>query len=201
MTKSDVTDFILHNLQKIDKTNKYHRVIIDEAITMAFNQAYGDVFERDPRLLNNYTVTYGTTGTPITTALNSDGSTIYEAALPVAYVPFSDKSSGVRNVFTLAKSSTKFYPMSKYELDIADNTLMGEIDDRIGYVVRPEVLEFYGMTGAVSIRIDIVQPFNFYGSSDTIIIPFAKDAQLVGAVIEALRTIPPVDLKDNNSDT
>ncbi len=137
---------------------------------------------------------------PIDSNSNFDGSTIYEATLPVEYVPFNDKASGVRHVFTLAKSSTKFYPMTKYELDIADNTLTGEIDDRLGYVVRPTVIEFHGMTGAVSVRIDVVQPFDAYSSSDTVIIPFGKDAQLLTAVIEILRTIPPVDLQDNNAD-
>ncbi|KKM80877.1 hypothetical protein LCGC14_1335480 [marine sediment metagenome] len=200
MTKAEIISFVWNNLQKVDKTNKYHRVVIEKAITIAFNQGYTDIFDREPRLLDNYTVTYGTTGTPITTALNSDGSTIYEATLPVEYVPFNDKASGVRHVFTLAKSSTKFYPMTKYELDIADNTLTGEIDDRLGYVVRPTVIEFHGMTGAVSVRMDIVQPFDVYLSGDAVMIPFGKDAQLLTAVIEILRTILPVDLQDNNAD-
>ena len=106
----------------------------------------------------------------------------------------------MRHVFTLAKSSTKFYPMYKYELDIADNTLMGEIDNRIGYCVRQTKLEFYRMTGVTSIRIDVVQPFTSYNATDDVNIPFGNDQKLMDMVIEKLRGLPLVDLKDDNSD-
>lgn len=200
MTKREITSFVWNNLQKFDKTNKYHPVVIEMAITLAFNQGYTEVFEKDPRRLDNFTVSYGETGDTLLTELNADGNLMYEVLLPVSYVPLNDKASGVRHVFTLAKSSTKFYPMYKYELDIADNTLMGEIDNRIGYCVRQTKLEFYRMTGVTSIRIDVVQPFTSYNATDDINIPFGNDQKLMDMVIEKLRGLPLVDLKDDNSD-
>jgi len=198
MTKAEIISFVRNNLRKIDQTAKYHRVVVEKAITLAFVQGYGDVFERDPRLLDNFTVTYGISPA-VTTSLDSTMN-IYKATLPVQFVPFKDKASGVRNVFTQAKSTTKFYPMSKYELDIADNTMFGEIDDRIGYCVHGTQLLFYRMTGVTNVRIDVVQQFDEYDDDDEVMIPFAKDMQLVTAVIELLRGIQPVDTMDDNSD-
>ena len=202
MTKAEIISFVWNNLQKVDKTNKYHRVVIEKAITIAFNQGYTDIFDRDPRLLDNYTVSYGASGS-ITPAANATTG-ILEATLPVEYVPFPDKASGVRKVIPENYGSIpdRFYPMNKQELVMAGSTLYGEIDDRWGYVVRKDILQLYKPSGAATfeIRIDIVQPFDAYSSSDTVIIPFGKDAQLLTAVIEILRTIPPVDLQDNNAD-
>lgn len=200
MKKEEITSFVYNNLLKIDKTNKYHINVIEKAITIAFTQAYTDVFERDPRLLDNYTITYGKTGDTLLTELDGDGSTMYVATIPVTYVPFNDKASAVRHIFTLAKSDTKFYPMSKYEMDIASNTLFGETDDRIGYTVRQTMIEFYNMSAITSIRIDIVQQFDQYDAAEDINMPFGNGQSLVDAVIERLRGIPPVDLTDNNSD-
>ena len=200
MTKEDITSLVYNHLLKVDKTNKYHINVIEKAVTVAFTQAYTEVFERNPRLLDNYTVTYGKTGDTLETAVDGDGSGMYVATIPVTYVPFNDKASAVRHIFTLAKSDTKFYPMSKYEADIADNTLFGETDDRIGYVVRQTTIEFYGMTAITSIRIDIVQDFDQYEATDDINMPFGNEQSLIDAVVERLRGIPPVDLTDNNSD-
>ena len=206
MTKAEIISFVKNNLIKIDKTNKYHPAVIEKAITLAFNQGYNDVFDKDPRQLDNYTVTYGGAGTPVAISLNAHTS-IYSSTIPVEYVPFKDKNSGVRNIATEVQSSTKFYPVSKKEFEILPNTLIGEMntnDPRVYYVVRNGSIEYYGLPAAVmlnGVRMDIVQPFDAYSDTDNIIIPFGKDVQLVGAVVEILRSIPAVDLKDDNADT
>lgn len=205
MTKAEIISFVKNNLSKVDKTNKYHNVVIEKAITIAFNQGYSNVFDQDPRLLDNYTRTYGAGGTPI--AIAADGDTgIYTATLPVPYVPFKDKRSGVRHVASVAPGSFKFYPITKKEFDLLANTLTGELnanDPRGYYVVRGDSLEFYGAdaVAAAGCRMDIVIPFDEHASSDQVLIPFAKDMELVLAVVEALKGITPVDLKDNNVDT
>lgn len=204
MTKVEIISFVSNNLKKIDKTNKYHDRVIEAAITLAFNQGYSDIFDRDPRLLDNYTRTYGGSGTTIVIAANSDTG-IYESTIPVPYVPFNDKNSGVRHVASETQSDFKFYPITKREFDSMANTLTGELnanDPRGYYVVRGGTLEFYGVAAVASAgcRMDIVIPFNQHANSDQVLIPFAKDMQLVAAVIELIRTIPPVDLKDNNAD-
>lgn len=206
MTKAEIISFVRNELGKIDKTNKYHPVVIEKAITIAFNQGYNDVFDQDPRVLDNYTVTYGGDGSPI--AIAADANTgIHESSLPAEYVPFKDKNSGVRNIATVAQSAVKFYPVSKREFEILPNTLVGELnanDERAYYVVRKDTIEYYGVPASVvhiGVRMDIVIPFDNYADDDDVLIPFGKDLQLIAAIIEILRSTPKVDLIDNNADT
>jgi len=205
MTKAEIVSFVSNNLKKVDKTNKYHARVIESAITLAFNQGYSDIFDKDPRLLDNYTKTYGGGGTPI--AITADANTsIYTSTLPEQYVPFRDKNSGVRSVATVAQSAFKLYPMAKREFEIFPNTLSGELnanDPRGYYTVRSNTLEYFGVASvaAAGVRMDIVIPFDKYASTDVVLIPFGKDMQLITAVIEVLRSMPAVDLKDNNADT
>jgi hypothetical protein len=205
MTKAEIISFVANNLKKVDKTNKYHPVVIEKAITLAFNQGYSEIFDKDPRLLDNYTKTYGGDGTAIAIAANANTS-IYESAIPEEYVPFRDKNSGIRNIATETQSVFKFYPASKREFEILPNTLVGELnanDTRGYYTVRSETIEYYGVASvaAAGVRMDIVIPFDKYASADVILIPFAKDKQLIDMVIETMRGMPQVDLKDNNADT
>lgn len=202
MTKSEITSFVWNNLKKIDKTNKYHPIVLEKGITFAFNQGYNDIFEKDPRLLDNYTIGYGRIGSELIPTVNST-TELYEVTLPTSYVPFPDKASGVRKVYPQLKATYpnhRFYPMSRHEINVAPDTAFGEIDTRFGYCVRKDTLEFWG-TVDFNVTIDIVVPFDEYAATDSVIIPFGKDMQLVYAVIEAMRTMPPVDLKDNNADT
>lgn len=204
MTKAEIISYVKNNLQKIDKTNKYHRIVIEKAITLAFNQGYSDIFDQDPRLLDSYTKTYGADGSPVTIAAAAN-SGIFTATIPVPYVPFKDKKSGVRNIAPVVPGSFKFYPITKYEFEILPNTITGELntnDPRGYFVVRGGTVEFFGVdaVAASGCRMDIVIPFDEYGSTDQVLIPFAKDFLLVGGVVEALRTIPKVDLSDNNAD-
>ncbi len=201
MTKAEIISFVKNELGKVDKTNKYHPVVIEKAITMAFNQGYSDIFDKDRRLLDNYTVTYHTV------AIAAAATTaILTSTLPAKYVPFADKNSGVRNIATIQQSAVKFYPASKREFEMIPNTLVGELntnDERAYYVVRKDTVEYYGVPASVvsaGVRMDIVIPFDNYASDDNVIIPFGKDMQLIPAVIEILRSTPKVDLKDDNKD-
>jgi len=212
MTKAEIISFVRNNLKKVDKTNKYHPVVVEKAITMAFNQGYSDIFDKDPRELDNYTRTYGGSGSPLTVTANPNTG-IYETTLPVPYIPFSDKNSGIRNVATPTVTTTKFYPVTKREFEILAGTMAGELAGssiggaydhvRCYYVVRLDKVEYFVPSTVASngVRMDIVIPFDQYSSDDVVNIPYAKDMQLMAAVIELLRTVPPVDLKDNNADT
>ncbi len=201
MTKAEIISFVANNLKKIDKTNKYHPIVLEKAITLAFNQGYGDVFDQDPRLLDNFTKTYDTV------AVAADGTTgIVTSVLPATYVPFKDKNSGVRNIGTITRSTTKFFPASKQEFEVIENTLTGELNVNAPiayYVVRAETVEFYGVPAAVvtaGVRMDIVIQFDQYTADELVLIPFAKDFQLVSTVLELIKQVPSVDLKDNNAD-
>lgn len=206
MTKAEIISFVRNNLPKVDKTNKYHRIVVEKAITLAFNQGYSNIFDQDPRLLDNYTKTYGAGGTPIDITANTNTG-IYESTIPSIYVPFRDKHSGVRHVATVGVTGFKFFPVRKQEFELLPQTLVGELSsgDPIGYyVVRGGTLEYSGVTAAVAsagCRMDIVIPFDQYASDDQVLIPFAKDLQLLTVVTQTLKDVPDVDLKDDNADT
>ena len=78
MTKAEIISFVANNLKKIDKTNKYHPIVLEKAITLAFNQGYGDVFDQDPRLLDNFTKTYNTV------AVAADGTIYFVYCLTIS---------------------------------------------------------------------------------------------------------------------
>jgi hypothetical protein len=209
MTKAEIISYVKNGLKKIDKTNKYHDRVLEAAITLAFNQGYSDIFDNDRRSLDNYIKSYGDSGTPIAITTNSNTS-IDESVIPEEYVPFSDKNSGVRTIRPVTGTgvdlTTIFYPVTKKEAEQLPSTLVGELnanDVRCYYTVLGEKIEYFGVTSAIKtagVRMDLIIPFDAYTSDEVIKIPFAKDMQLVTAVIEILRTTPAVDLKDDNAD-
>lgn len=203
MTKAEIRSLIRNYLAKIDKTNKYHPEVIDATIERAFSQAYSDIFFRKPMELDNYTVELGGDGTTISVSQDTD-TLVYYSDLSVGYVPLPDKASGVRHVFTEETGGTGFYPMSGTEFDLMSRgVLSANVSNKIGYVVRPTRVEYYGATAAViaaGVRMHVLQLFREYSDTDTVNMPFSRDIDLVKAVLELLGVIPPVDLQDTNAD-
>ena len=83
MTKAEIISFVWNNLKKVDKTNKYHRIVIEKAVTIAFNQGYSDIFDQDPRLLDNYTVTHGDSIGDLITTEDEANTTIWKVDIAV----------------------------------------------------------------------------------------------------------------------
>ena len=203
MTKAEIRSLIKNYLPKHDKTNKYHSEVIDATIERAFNQAFSDIFFKRPMELDNYTVELGGSGTAIT--VSTDANTAVEYSdLTVAYVPLPDKASGVRHVYTEETGGTGFFPMSGTEFDLMGRgVLSANVTNRIGYVVRPTRIEYYGMdatTKAAGVRVQVLQLFREYSDSDVVNMPFSRDVDLIQAVLTLLGVVPPVDLKDDNAE-
>lgn len=203
MTKEEIRSLVKNYLPKNDKTNKYHSNIIDATIERAFNQAFSDIFFKRPMELDNYTVELGGDGTAITVTSDTDTLVNY-SDLSVAYVPLPDKASGVRHVFTEETGGVGFYPMSETEFDLMSRgVLSANVTNKIGYVVRPTRVEYYGMdatTKAAGVRMHVLQLFREYSDTDTVNMPFGRDIDLIKAVLELMGVVPPVDLKDDNAE-
>lgn len=205
MTKQELRSIIFNHLQKLDKTAKYHNAIIDRDIEKVLGEMYLEAFKRNPLEVQRYARGYGYT-VPLTISL--EGSTgLYYTTLPVGIVALPDKASGVRRISTPIQSGLTFVPMDQREMDyVMTGGNVNTVTTKIGYVVTPTRVEYYKPTGAVinsGVRMDLLPTFSSLNETDTLLIPDEKDDQGQGVVMRVLAllgVIPPVDLKDDNSD-
>ena len=205
MIKSEIRSLIVNLLPKLDKTGKYHPRFIDAAIEKVINEMYNNVYKRNPLELMRYTEGYGyTTALPV---LSEASTGIYYTTLPSAIVPFPDKASGVRRVSTMVQGGMKFFPIDKREIELLlDNSNVNYVTSKIGYLVTPDRVEFYNLSGAVlgaGVRMDLIIPFSSYSDTDVVLLPEEVDPQgqtFVDKVLKTLSVIQPMDAVDNNAD-
>lgn len=202
MIKRELLSLCRNILPREDKTSKYHEEVIAAAIGVVYANMLNDIYNENPKELDNYTVTYGV-GTALT-VIEEAATGIHYTTLPIAYIPFRDKASGVRRVDALLQGGLKFYPMDSREADLALNgSMFYQAANKIGYVVKRTRVEYFNMTAAVEtsgVRMDIVPEFTALGEDDVVKIPQGKERELIAGALELLGVIPPVDLRDNNAD-
>ena len=81
------------------------------------------------------------------------------------------------------------------------------VKDKIGYIVTPARVEYYGMTGAIitsGVRMDILIPFSEYADTDTVLYPehVTKEGMgFIDRVVQRFIDKPPTDLLDDNAET
>ena len=199
MTKANFRDYIKNMLAKVDKTNKYHPVVIDHAIEKALNGIFAEMALKAPQELDQYTKEYNL-------SLSQDGtSNNYTATLTAPYVNIPDKRNGIRFIEAQGNySEITFVPYTQKEFYIYPNTYSASISDRIPYYVDRTTVYFYAPTTAVissGVTVHQVLPFSSYANTDVVNIPMGQDKVIADAVLEHLRGIPPVDLANDNNDT
>lgn len=205
MIKKEIRSLVLNRLQRYDKTAKYNGRVIDAECEAVLNQMYNEVFGMNPLSLQRFTKGYGYT-TPLT--VDNEASTlIYYTTLPENIVYFPDRSSGVRRVAPATQIGIGFYPMDQREWDLAMSGLyVNYVKDKIGYIVTPTRVEYYGMTGTIinsGVRMDIIIPFSEYEDTDVVMYPehvLEGGEGFIDRVVIRLQNKPPVDLKDDNKD-
>jgi hypothetical protein len=202
MIKRELLSLCKNLLPREDKTNKYHDEVVAAAIGVVYANMLNDIYYENPKELDNYTTTYGV---PTALTVLEEASTgIYYTTLPVAYIPFRDKASGVRRIDAQTQAGNIFYPMDAREADLAFNgSMFYQAGNKIGYVVKRTRIEYFNMTTAVEtsgVRLDIVVEFSSLDEDDVVKIPHGKEKELIAGTLEMLGVIPPVDLRDNNAD-
>ena len=205
MLKKEIRSLIASLLPKYDKTGKYHSRFVDAAIERVLIEMYQEVFYESPLALQRFTKPYGYS---TALAVNSEASTgLYYTTLPVSFVPFKDKSSGVRRVSTPVQGAFTFFPTDQREMDYLQNGSNADsVTAKIGYVVTPTRVEYYNMSGTVltsGVRMDIVIPFSTYLDTDEVLIPESlnkETGEFENRVLAILGVIQPVDLKDDNAE-
>jgi hypothetical protein len=200
--KRELISIIRNILPREDKTGKYHEEVIGAAIGVVYARMLNEIFAENPKELDNYTITYGVTS-PLT-VVEEAATEMYYTTLPISYIPFSDKASGVRRVDAVIQGGNIFYPMDAREADLALNgSMFYQAANKIGYVVKRTRIEYFNMKAAVitsGVRLDIVPEFSAMDEDDVVKLPYGKETDLIAGTLEILGVIPPVDLRDNNAD-
>lgn len=205
MIKSEIRSVILNRLQRYDKVNRYHPRLLDAEIESVLNQMYNEVFRMSPHSLQRFAKGYGYS-VPLT-VLTEASTGIYYTTLPENIVYFPDRSSGVRRVAPATQTGLGFYPMDQREWDISLSGILGSyVKDKIGYIVTPTRVEFYGITGAIiasGVRMDCIIPYSKYADTDVVLYPehtLEDGSGFIDRVVSRLADKPAVDLLDNGSD-
>lgn len=201
-TKREIRSTIRNLCPKVDVTNSYHPEVIDRAIERVLSQMISTLFVKGGNMepfMKRY-------GDAVALTVTTDAITNVDyTTLPATYVALPDKKSGIRNIFTVQMGGIAFYPMSSLEADLVNrNTYFSLITNKIGYVVYPDRVEYFGMTDAVrtsGVRMDIIIPFSVYLDTDTVNVPGNASNDLIKGVLELLGVIPPVDLMDDNANS
>lgn len=205
MIKSEIISTIKNRLTRFDKTAKYHdRVLIAEAESV-LSQMLREVFEMSPHNLQRYCKSYGNSA-PLA-VINEPATAIYYTTLPASVISIDDKASGVRRIAPATQTGSVFFPMDQREWDLVmRGSYVNSVKTRIGYIVTPTRVEYYGMTGTIiasGVRMDLLVPFSVYAETDVVPFPNHVDSNGMGfidRVVERLTDKPTVDLLDNNQD-
>ena len=206
MQKQEIISAVRNALQRYDKTAKYHTSVITNTCEMVRNIMLNEVFRMSPLSLQRFTVGYGYS---IPLAVSTEASSgIYYTTLPGDIVYFPDRASGVRRVATATQTGTKFFPMDQREWDLAMTGLyVNVVKDKIGFIVTPTRIEYFGMTGAVlndGVRADLIIPFSRYADTDEVLYPehtLEDGTGYIERIVNFLKDKPPVDLLDDGKDT
>jgi len=206
MTKQEIRSLVKNILPKFSQGSEYHSEVLDRAIEKVISQLYTETFLRDPHSLQRYVKRYGGGGTPV--AVSYDGNaTIYYSNYPTGInpIPIPDKASGVRRISTKAQTGTTFYPMDQREMDLIYNSInTSSVNNKIGYVVTQDRIEYYAMTAAIAavgVRMDILVPFSDYADTDQVLIPEMPDSDgtsFTDMVLKILVVIQPQETTDDN---
>jgi len=205
MIKSEIRSTVKNRLTRFDKTAKFHDRVLDAEIESVLSQMYNEVFRMNPLSLQRFTKGYGYT-TPLTIVPESSSSIEY-TTLPENIVVFPDRASGVRRVAPNKQTGMGFFPMDQREWDLALNGLfVNSVKDRVGYIVTPTRVEYYGMTAAIrasGVRMDLIIPFSEYADTDVVLYPehtLEDGSGFFDRIVARLQNKPIVDLLDNNKD-
>ncbi len=205
MTKQEIKSMVFNSLPKWDATSRFHSRYIEAVCEKIISEMYWELFTIDPHAIQRYTVRFGTTTPIAVTYSNTLG--LYYSTIPTGMVPLPDKSSGIRRISTVTQGGLTFFPIDSREIDLINsNSHFETVNNKIGYVVGQTQVDYYGMTAAIAatgVRMDILQKFSAYADTDVVLIPEFRDNQgvdFMDRVRKVLMVLPPVDLKDDNSD-
>lgn len=198
MTKKDLIDYFKVILPRVDKTGKYHSNVIAFTIERAVNNILSDLFLRSPELSDPYMREY----VDITTAQNASTG-LWEATIPVSYIPVPVVGSGVREMALESGYGLTFVPSRYDDLMRARDFTMQYLSPMISYAVLGSKVVLSHMPDdyvGEQLRMKVFTSFTDYADDDEFTIPYGQDLGFAQNVLQILGLVPPVDLLANNSD-
>jgi hypothetical protein len=209
MKKIKFIDLVRAHVDSIDKTRKFHTVVIEHAISVTYNEMLVKTFTKELYDLGLFTKKYGNTlATKIVATLDSYTGEYY-SLLPEEIVPLPDVNAGVREILSKASNSLVFVPMRGDEMKLIEGLEVQEIDDVIGYTVyaggagEKGRIVYTGMTSDVAdagVIMSLVIPFHAYDNDDIVYFPKGQEETIINTVLQRLGVIQAPDLVNNNSD-
>lgn len=203
MIKQEIVSLVKNEVGVIDPTAQFHPRVLEAVIEDTLREMYGELYQKNPRLLDNYTKQYGTTS-PVAVTLEATTG-IYYSTLPEKIINLPCSGSGVRHIYTTARSGNTFVPMSAVEADLVYNTDVASVSTKIGYRVRQDTRVDYWNTSATvrtnGVAMDLLIPFSAYLDDDVVMIPESttKEGTFLARVLQKLSVVPQPELLDKNA--
>lgn len=202
MIKEKFIDLVRAHLQQEDKTNRFHPMVVEYAISDCYNEMLVKTYTKDLYDLGVFSKKYGDSGTPVAVAQNTN-TLEYYSTLPAEIVPLPDINSGVLEILSLQSNSLVFAPMKRDEIKQIEGLEVQDIDDVIGYTVYKDRVVYTGMTTAIAaagVVMTLVIPFHAYSDTDIVYFPKGQERTIIEMVLTQLGVIPPKDLLNNNGE-
>ena len=119
MIKSKFIDLVRATLSSVDKTNRYHPVVVEHHISTSYNELLVKTYTKELYDLGMFTKRYGDTGTPIAVSTNSNTGEYY-SLLPEELAPLPELNAGVREILPVEGRTVVFAPMRYDELKLIE---------------------------------------------------------------------------------
>ena len=205
MIKSEIISYVKGQTPREDKNQRFHNRYLEAVIEGVIKEMYSDLYKINPGLLDLYTKTYGNV-TPVAVSLERTTG-IYYSTLPVNIINLPCKSSGVRQIYPLTKSTGNiFQPMDATEADLIFNTDVAVVTNKVGYRVKQNSrVDYYNMNASIissGVIMDLLIPFSVYADTDVVLIPELTEKEggtFIDRVMKVLGLVPPADLQDDNA--
>ena len=200
MIKQVLIELIQESLPQIDKTSKYHDLVVEKYITMAANTILGNLFRKNSSGYDLYAKDYNAT---IVYDTDTDQ---YHSLYPAPIVQTIDPYNGVRSINTPKGKGLQFAPIRAGEMLFYEDTVVSKLSSVIPYIPERSGVLFVGKPvdnfnqTIVSIRMKLVVPFTEYDSDEFFHIPAGSDLEFIDTVLQLMGRIPPKDLLNDEKD-
>jgi len=200
MTKANWKSYIKNHLAKIDKTNRYHAIVIEKTIDTVYSQMFSEMYAKDKRGMYKYLRTYK----EIILGGQAAGLAI---ALSNAPVVLPRINGGVFDVYYKVGDAGSSIPCELTGKDMYDRSVASTYDtlDVQGrYLASYAAGSLYvnkALSTTDAVYYTILPKFSTLSDTNEVLLPMGADEILADRVLDTMRLIPPVDLLNNNADT
>lgn len=199
MTKEQLIELVTTKLSGGNKTpdqmGKYHPLVIEKYIEMAFNQIYYDTFRKNLSDLDIYAIAYDNVD-----VLFDSIRSVYYSNFPAQLVQLPNNAM-IRKVSYQQDQSNEIVPVHDNSRDVFAGLEVGDVDMTSSYSVTGERIEFIDyIEDFDKVLIKAIPTFSELDDTTNIYIPSGKDLDFFNIVAQMTEVVKPEDvINDNNS--